>query len=180
MSLAVSVLQNTIKIYHITKGDIFQIRISHSDEKIWWKCSYVDFTRVSGSLTCWLSKEFLLRCFLKSGLTKSFRVCNFRNKVAMTIMFFFKMFKIWCRFQKLNGKKQKKLLALKIIDFELGTRNSHNPEKDICHWQSMCYETTLRFKISPREIFSKSGCPIVMKKYDENALIQISQDFATL
>ena len=74
----------------------------------------------------------------------------------------------------------KRILVLKISASESGTTNSHNPEQDICHWQSMCYETTLRFKVSPREIFSKSGRPIVMKKYDENALIQISQDFATL
>ena len=74
----------------------------------------------------------------------------------------------------------KRILVLKISASESGTTNSHNPEQDICHWQSMCYETTLRFKVPPREIFSKSGRPIVMKKYDENALIQISQDFATL
>ena len=74
----------------------------------------------------------------------------------------------------------KRILVLKISASESGTTNSHNPEQDICHWQSMCYETTLRFKVSPREIFSKSGRPIVMKKYDENGLIQISQDFASL
>ena len=73
-----------------------------------------------------------------------------------------------------------KFLVLKISAFELGTTNSHNPEQDNCHWQSMCYETPLRFNISLREIFSKSGSPIVMKKYDESALMQISQDFGTL
>ena len=74
----------------------------------------------------------------------------------------------------------KKLLVLKIIAFELETRNSHNPEKDICHWQSMCYETLLTFNISLREIFSKGEYPIVMTKYDGSVLIQISQDFWTL
>ena len=74
----------------------------------------------------------------------------------------------------------KKLLVLKIIAFELETRNSHNPEQDICHWQSMCYETPLRFNISLREIFSKSGSPRVMKKYDESALMPILQEFGTL
>ena len=43
----------------------------------------------------------------------------------------------------------------------------------------MCYETTLRFNISLREIFSKLGSPIEMKKYDENPLMQISQEFGT-
>ena len=49
-----------------------------------------------------------------------------------------------------------------------------------CDWQSICYERSLRFNLSLREIFSKSGSPIVMKKYDESALMQISQDFGTL
>ena len=57
----------------------------------------------------------------------------------------------------------KKILVLKISAFESGTRNSHNPQQDNCHWQSMCYGTTLRFNISLREIFSKSASPRVMK-----------------
>ena len=80
----------------------------------------------------------------------------------------------------MEQKNQKKLLVLKIIAFESGTTNSHNPEQDICHWQSMCYGTALRFNISLREIFSKSGSDRVMKKYDESALMQISQEFGTL
>ena len=46
-------------------------------------------------------------------------------------------------------------LVGKIIAFVSETANSHNPEQDTCHWQSMFYETTLRFNISLREIFSK-------------------------
>ena len=77
----------------------------------------------------------------------------------------------------MEEKNQKKLLVLKIIAFESGTRNSHNPEQYICHWQSMCYETALRFNISLREIFPKSGSAIMMKKNDESVLMQISQEF---
>ena len=73
-----------------------------------------------------------------------------------------------------------KLLVLKAIAFQLGTTNSHNPEQDRFHWQSMCYETALRFNISLRDIFSESGSPTVMKKYDESVLMQISQKFGTL
>ena len=72
------------------------------------------------------------------------------------------------------------LLVLNIIAFEARTTNSHTPEQDNCHWESMCYETHVRFNISLREIFSKSGSPVVMKKYDESALMQISEDFGTL
>ena len=81
---------------------------------------------------------------------------------------------------EVEEKNLNKLFLLKIIASESGTTNSHNPEQYICHWQSMCYETPLRFNISLREIFSKSGSHIVMKKYDESVLIQISQEFWTL
>ena len=74
----------------------------------------------------------------------------------------------------------KKLLVLNIIPFESGTTNSQNPEQDNCHWQSMCYERSLTFNISLWEIFSKSGCPRVMKKYGESAFMQISQKFGAL
>ena len=80
----------------------------------------------------------------------------------------------------MGENKQKKILDIKIIAFELGTRNSHNPEQNTCHWQSMCYKTPLRFKISLREIISESGSLRVMKKYDQNVLMQILQEFGTL
>ena len=80
----------------------------------------------------------------------------------------------------MEQKNLNKLLVLKIIAFESGTTNSHNPEQYICHWESMCYDTPLSFNISLREIFSKSGCLIVMEKYDESVLMQISQEFGTL
>ena len=80
----------------------------------------------------------------------------------------------------MDQENLKKNLVLKIIVFELRTTNCQNAQQDNCHWQSMCYERSLTFNISLREIFSKSGSPIVMKKYDESALMQISQDFGTL
>ena len=73
----------------------------------------------------------------------------------------------------MEQKNEKKLLLLKIIAFESGKANSHNPEQDICHWQSMCYETPLTFNMSLREIFPKSRSPRVMKKYDQSVLMQI-------
>ena len=80
----------------------------------------------------------------------------------------------------MEQKNEKKLLVLKIIAFESGKANSHNPEQDICHWMSMCYETHLRFNISVREIFSKSGSPRLMKKYDESGLMPVLQEFGSL
>ena len=80
----------------------------------------------------------------------------------------------------MEQKNEKKLLRLKIIAIESGMANSPNPEQDICHWQSMCYETHLRFNILLRDIFSKSRSPRVMKKYDKSALIPILQEFGAL
>ena len=74
----------------------------------------------------------------------------------------------------------KRNFVLKISSFESGTANSHNPEQDNCHWQSMCYETPLRFNISIREIISESVSLRVMEKYDEKCLMQILQEFGTL
>ena len=38
----------------------------------------------------------------------------------------------------MEQKNQKKVLVLKTIAFESRTANYHDPEKDTCHWQSMC------------------------------------------
>ena len=74
----------------------------------------------------------------------------------------------------------KTYLVLKRSAFESRKTNSQNPEQDNCHWQSMCYETHLRFNISLREIFSKSASPKLMKKYDESALMPVLQEFGSL
>ena len=79
----------------------------------------------------------------------------------------------------MEKKNQKKFFVVRIISFESVTTNSHNPEQDTCHWQSMCYETSLRFNISLTEIFFKSGYLRVMKKYVENILMKILKEFRT-
>ena len=73
---------------------------------------------------------------------------------------------------EMEQENLKKYLVLKRSAFESGKTHSQNPEQDNCHWQSMCYERSVRFNISLREIFSKSGFPRVMKKYDESALME--------
>ena len=73
---------------------------------------------------------------------------------------------------EMEQENLKKYLVLKRSAFESGKTHSQNPEQDNCHWQSMCYERWVRFNISLREIFSKSGFPRVMKKYDESALME--------
>ena len=72
----------------------------------------------------------------------------------------------------MEQKIEKILLVSKGIVFALGAKNSQNPKEDTCHWQSICYETPLRFNMSLKEIFSRSASLRVMKKFDENALMQ--------
>ena len=64
----------------------------------------------------------------------------------------------------MEQKNQKKFLVFKIITFELESTNSHNPEQDTSYWQSICYQLTLRFKISLKEVCSKEGSLRVIKK----------------
>ena len=79
----------------------------------------------------------------------------------------------------MEQNNEKKFLVLEILAFESGTTNSHNPKIHTCPWESMCYETPVRFNISLREIFSKSGSPRVTEKYDQSALMEIFEEFGT-
>ena len=79
----------------------------------------------------------------------------------------------------MEQNNEKKFLVLEILAFESGTTNSDNPKIHTCPWESMCYETHLRFNISLREIFSKSGSPRVTEKYDQSALMEIFEEFGT-
>ena len=81
---------------------------------------------------------------------------------------------------EMERENPKKFPSLKIIAFESGTTSSLNLEKDTCHWQSMCYETSLRFNISRREIFFKSGSIRVMEKYDERDPFRIYKGLGSI
>ena len=63
----------------------------------------------------------------------------------------------------MEQKNHKTFLVFEIIAFEPVSTNSHNPEQDTCHWQSICYQATLRFKISLKEVYSKASSLRVMK-----------------
>ena len=107
LPLPVNVLRNAPKISGNSRRNIFQINFSQDDEKKWENSPHGDFPGNRDSFTCWLSKRVPKRRFLQSCLTKFFTVCNFRNTLAMTIIFFFKLFKISCRFHKWNKNSEK-------------------------------------------------------------------------
>ena len=57
----------------------------------------------------------------------------------------------------MGQENPKNFLVFKIIAFEQGSTNAHILEQDTCHWQSISYQATLRFKISLCYVYSKSG-----------------------
>ena len=63
----------------------------------------------------------------------------------------------------MEQENPKKFFEFKILVSEQGSTNSHILEQDTCHWQSICYQATLRFKISLSEVYSKAGSIRVMK-----------------
>ena len=79
LSSAISLITNSPKISDITKRDIFQLHFPHSNEKIWSKCCRVDFSSLSNTLACWLSRGVLKRGPLAIYLTTSLTVRNFGN-----------------------------------------------------------------------------------------------------
>ena len=106
-SLAVNVLTNSSKIFHITKRDFFQLNCLHSDQQIWQRCCRSDFDSVSARLPCYLSNRSLKRDFLDIYLTTFFGVPKFKKISPMTVIFFLKMLKIESKFRKCKKESRK-------------------------------------------------------------------------
>ena len=104
LSSAVNVLTNTPKASPNTRGDISQTKFHENVEKTCQKCSHGDLASIWDGFKCSLSMCVLKRHYLESGLTKIFTVIHFGNTLAMTIILFYKMFKIWYTLQKWNRK----------------------------------------------------------------------------
>ena len=58
------------------------------------------------------------RPFLESDLTELFTVRKFGNAVAMTIIFFFKMYKIWCSFRKWKKQSSKSFSVFRYLHLD--------------------------------------------------------------
>ena len=63
----------------------------------------------------------------------------------------------------MEQKSEKNFFVFKIIAFESGSTNVHILEQDTCHWHSICYQATLTFNMSLREVYSKPSPLRVMK-----------------
>ena len=69
--------------------------------------------------------------------------------------------------------------VFEIIALKYFAGNSPNYDENTCDWQATCYQTVLRFEMSPTEIFS-SICLSIMGNYDKSAAAQIPAVFRRL
>ena len=99
-----NILENCLKISNTTKRTVFELKLWQSDEEIWEIYCLAEFSSVSDLLTCWLSITLLTQGILVIYVTTFFTVYNFGYISAMRLIFFFKMFKFWSKFQKLRKK----------------------------------------------------------------------------
>ena len=167
--------RNTPKISPNTRGDIFQIKFGENDKSVLMKISEVFGTLSQGSL----SKRVLKRCFLESGLTNIFTVSNFRNLLAMTIMFFSKMFKICCILQNWY-KKLRSSFSLFIELHLIWVGKSSQPGTG--YPPSAAKVLTKSPNISPKirgDIF-QINFPKNDEKHHKIALMEIPQAFKSL
>ena len=104
-------LTNSLKILDTTENQSCKHKFLQKDQKIWQNYCRADVSSVSEHATCWLSISVQTRGFLGISVTTPFAVYNFGRKPAMRLIFSFKNFKIWCRFEKFR-KKLKKYFGL--------------------------------------------------------------------
>ena len=91
----------------ITKTDFFELNFLHSDQEIWQKGCHSDFSTVWSHLPCCLSKGLLKRDFFDIYPTRFFAIRNFGNTLAMTIIFFLKVFKSSSTFKIAEKNREK-------------------------------------------------------------------------
>ena len=107
LSSGVNDLTSSFKISDTTKTEFFELIFLESGHKIWQKYRRADWSSVSVPLTCWMSISVLTWDFLGILVTWLFAVYNFRNKSALRLIFYFKVFKMLCRFSKCRKKLSK-------------------------------------------------------------------------
>ena len=154
MSSGDNTLTKSLKISDTTKTKFFELKSFQSDKKIWQNYCREVFSSLSDFLTSWLSITILTEGFLAIYVTTLLAVYNFGNTSAIKAIFFFKMFKIWRRFQKF-WKKLRKIFFFGDNSLWIGSvKHSLLPRENTCHRESTCYQRVSRFQILLRQNFS--------------------------
>ena len=99
-----NVLTTSAKIWHVKKGDFFQLTWLGSDQFIWWRCCDEDFNSGSARLQCCLSKGPHKRDFLDIYVTTFSEVSNFGNTKSLRFIFFTKYLKFILDFENVAKK----------------------------------------------------------------------------
>ena len=157
-----------------------ELKLFQSDQKIWLKHCREDFSSVSDTLTCWLSISVLSKGFLSIYVTTLFPGHNFGNKLAIRDNFFFKIFKILCKFQKFGKNLQ---IFFGFGDNGIWIRCVKDwllPRENTCHRECISCETVSRFHILLRKNFLKWSSFKLIKKFDKTTVVKISVVFWTL
>ena len=94
LSSAVNVLANSLKILHITKGELFQFNYLQGNQWIWWSSCCWYRNSVLTHLPCCPWKGSLKQGLLGIYLTTYIGDSNSENISTMRVIFFWKMFKI--------------------------------------------------------------------------------------
>ena len=98
----VNVLTNSLYIFDLIQGDVFQLNLFWINEKLRWKGFRQHLGSVWDPWTLWLPKGVLKQKLFDIQGSIFFRVNNFQNIWDIKLIFFFRICKVWCRFQKCN------------------------------------------------------------------------------
>ena len=133
---ALNGLTNRPRIFHSTHRDFFNLNCHNRNKSMWWRSCPSAWNNVSADLTRYLSKDLLKRDFLNVYLTTFFGVSQFKNRLAMKVIFFWKRLKLDLNSE--NAKKKKKnFFVSEIIASQNVAIDWLFQEENACHWQSM-------------------------------------------
>ena len=178
-NLSNKIYQTSLKTSDTAKTEFSELEFFQIDKKIWQNYCREYFSSVSDHLTCWLSISVLSQEFLGIYVTTLFPGLNFGNKLAMRVTFFFKIFKIWCKFQKF-GKNWQIFFCFGDDGIWIGcVKDWLLPRENTCHGECISCQTVSRFQILLRKNFLKWSSFRLIKKYDKTTFTKISMVFWT-
>ena len=109
-------------------------------------------------MTCSLGNGSLKQDYPNISLAKSLTVYNWRNTLAMNVIFFFKMFKIWRRLKELREKLRKCFYLFRWLHF---IKHLHIPNitKRILVISSQCFNKDFsEFKYQSEKVSPSQFC----------------------
>ena len=158
MVAAVNVSQNSAKILHLTKRDVFWFNLTWLNGKLGWKCCRGDFRQ-------WFSPVNTLtlqRCSRTGAFGNSSNHISQSQWLPQYLSYeadvFFQKALNFMQIAKIQYKFQKMFMVFETMAFEHLSGISLNYDENISERQSSCCQTVLRIHISLKVMFSNSVC----------------------